>query len=149
MHTANFEEALEAILRKDPRYHRDAYRFVREALDHTQKLAAKSPREGARHETDDEERHVSGHELLEGIRVHALNQFGPMSLAVLQEWGLRRCEDFGEIVFNMIEIKSLKKTEKDTRDDFKPGYDFDEAFRKPFLPAAKQTETAREAEPKS
>ena len=146
MHTANFEEALEEILRKDPRYHRDAYRFVREALDHTQKIVAKTIRETTRHE-EDEERHVSGRELLEGIRVHALGQFGPMTLTVLQEWGLHRCEDFGEIVFNMIEIKSFKKTDKDSRDDFKPGYDFDEAFRKPFLPAAKKA--PREAKSRS
>src|SRR6185295_10255092 len=143
MHTANFEEALDEILRKDPRYQRDAYHFVREALDHTQKTVAKATREGGRQDTD-EERHVTGAELLEGIRVHALGQFGPMTLTVLQEWGLRRCEDFGEIVFNMIEIKSLKKTDQDTREDFKPGYDFEEAFRQPFLPAAKRG--AREPE---
>ncbi|MEY2410224.1 MAG: hypothetical protein QOF48_2894 [Verrucomicrobiota bacterium] len=146
MHTANFEEALDEILRKDRRYHRDAYRFVREALDHTQKTVAKSSREGSRSDTD-EERHVSGTELLEGIRVHALGQFGPMTLTVLQEWGLNRCADFGEIVFNMIEIKSFKKTDKDSREDFKPGYDFEEAFRKPFLPAAKRP--PRETEPRS
>jgi uncharacterized repeat protein (TIGR04138 family) len=146
MHTANFEEALDEILRKDPRYHRDAYRFVREALDHTQKIVAKTPRENPRLD-DEEERHVSGSELLEGIRVHALNQFGPMTLMVLKEWGLHNCEDFGEIVFNMIEIKSFKKTDKDSRDDFKPGYDFEEAFRKPFLPAAKRA--GCEVEPKS
>lgn len=146
MHTANFEEALDEILRKDPRYHRDAYRFVREALDHTQRIVAKTVREGTR-QKEEEERHVSGRELLEGIRIHALGQFGPMTLTVLQEWGLHRCEDFGEIVFNMIEIKCFKKTEKDSRDHFKPGYDFDEVFRKPFLPAAKRA--AREAEPTS
>ena len=146
MHTAKLEEALDEILRKDPRYHRDAYRFVREALDHTQKVVAKIPRENGRHDKD-EERHVSGSELLEGIRVHALGQFGPMTVTVLKEWGLHRCEDFGEIVFNMIEIKSFKKTDKDSRADFKPGYDFEEAFRKPFLPAAKRA--AREVEPKS
>lgn len=146
MHTANFEEALDEILRKDPRYHRDAYRFVREALDHTQKIVAKTPREGGRHEKA-EERHVTGTELLEGIRVHALGQFGPMTLTVLKEWGLHRCADFGEIVFNMIEIKSFKKTDRDSREDFKPGYDFEEAFRKPFLPAANRA--GREVEPKS
>ena len=127
MQAVNFEELLEPILAKDPRYHRDAYLFLREALDHTQKNVGR-PKKG-------EIRHVSGQELLSGIRDCALQQFGPMTLTVLEEWGIKRCEDFGEIVFNMVESGLLAKTDKDSRDDFKPGYDFHEAFRKPFLPS--------------
>ncbi|MFM1768712.1 MAG: hypothetical protein RJA22_1241 [Verrucomicrobiota bacterium] len=130
MQTANFDESLESILAKDPRYPREAYLFLREALDHTTKHVVRQGREGARKEN----RHVSGQELLEGIRLFALEQFGPMTLTVLHEWGIRRCEDFGEIVFNMVEANLLGKTEKDSRDDFKGGYDFEEAFRDPFLP---------------
>ena len=150
MNTANFDEALDQIVQKDTRYHRDAYLFVREALDHTQKLvnkAAKSESRAAAEElTEGKVRHVSGQELLAGIRAYALEQFGPMTLTVLNEWGVRRCEDFGEIVFNMVENHLLAKTKKDTRDDFKDGYDFDEAFRQPFLPADKAA--APKAEPK-
>src|SRR2546422_8271263 len=50
-----------------------------------------------------EVRHVSGQELLDGIREYALQLFGPMTLTVLEEWGIKRCEDFGEIVFNRSE----------------------------------------------
>ena len=128
MQAPSFEESVEQIAAGDPRYHRDAYFFVREALDHTQKRAGKAP-------LKDEVCHVSGRELLDGIREYALQQFGPMTLSVLEAWGIQRCEDFGEIVFNMVESKLLAKTEKDSRDDFKTGYDFHEAFRKPFLPA--------------
>ena len=128
MHGINFDEELEKILAKDPRYPREAYLFVREALDHTQKMVGKPAK-------DDVPRHVSGQQLLEGIREYALQQYGPMSMTVLAEWGIRRCEDFGEIVFNMVENSLLAKTDKDSRDDFKPGYDFDTAFRKPFLPS--------------
>jgi uncharacterized repeat protein (TIGR04138 family) len=124
---ANFDEGLEQILHKDKRYHRDAYLFVREALDYTQKMVAKSSKEKIRH--------VSGQELLEGIRRWGLEQFGPMTLTVFHEWGLRRCADFGEIVFNMVEQHLLAKTREDDRADFQGGYDFEEAFRKPFLPA--------------
>ncbi len=150
MNTANFDEALEQIVQQDPRYHRDAYLFVREALDHTQKLVNKSARSESRAAADElaegKVRHVSGQELLAGIRAYALEQFGPMTITVLNEWGVRRCEDFGELVFNMVENHLLAKTKKDSRDDFKGGYDFDEAFRQPFLPASKPG--ASEPEPK-
>lgn len=129
MQAVNFEEILDKIVTNDPRYQREGYFFLREALDHTQKMVAKSKK--------GEIRHVSGQELLEGIREYALSQFGPMTLTVLGEWGIRSCEDFGEMVFNMVENSLLAKTEKDSRDDFKGGYDFEEAFRKPFLPQGK------------
>lgn len=126
MQTPNFEDVLSRILKKDPRYQREAYSFLREALDHTQKGVTKANKSEARH--------VSGQELLSGIREYALLQFGPMALTVLEEWGVRRCEDFGEIVFNLVEQGLLSKTEKDSRADFQDGYDFDATFRKPFQP---------------
>ncbi len=86
-------------------------------------------------------RHVTGQELLDGLRQHALLQFGPMAITVFEEWGIRTCQNFGEIVFNMVEIGLLAKTEKDSRDDFQNGYDFTEAFCKPYWPKARrQTE---------
>jgi uncharacterized repeat protein (TIGR04138 family) len=127
MHGISFEEELEKIVAKDTRYTREAYVFVREALDYTQKTVAKPSKEDA-------PRHVSGQELLGGIRDYALQQYGPMALMVLNEWGIHRCEDFGEIVFNMVENSLLAKTEKDSREDFTGGYDFAEAFRQPFVP---------------
>ena len=129
MHEASFEEALEQILGKDPRFQRDAYHFVREALDHTQKAIVK--------ENKGQMRHVSGQELLAGIREFSLAQFGPMTITVLEVWGIHNCKDFGDIVFNMVETGWLAKTEKDTREDFQAGYDFDDAFRQPFLPLNK------------
>ena len=129
MQEINFDEAVEQILAKDLRYTRDAYLFVREALDYTQKLVGK--------ETRGQIRHVSGQELLDGIRRFALNQFGPMVVTVFEEWGVHNCRDFGEIVFNMVESSLLAKTERDTRGDFQNGYNFTEAFRKPFWPAQK------------
>lgn len=142
MQEVSLEQAVEQILAKDPRYARDAYIFLREALDHTQKSFSKPAREGrggneSKHENLTPIRHVTGGQLLEGIRVYALEQFGPMVPTVFEEWGLRNCADFGEIVFNMVEIGLLAKTENDTRDDFKGGYTFDDAFRKPFLPESK------------
>ena len=126
MQNQSFEEVLDGLVADDPRYHRDAYHFVREGLDYTQQSISKNEEGVARH--------ISGQELLEGMRSHALEQYGPMSLMVLNEWGVHRCEDFGEIVFNMVEHDLLGKTSEDSREDFKGGYDFEEAFRKPFLP---------------
>ncbi|PAW90242.1 MAG: hypothetical protein B9S33_01780 [Pedosphaera sp. Tous-C6FEB] len=133
----NVEEVLEAILAKDTRYHRDAYYFVRDALDVAQRKFSKAAK--------NKPAHVSGQQLLEGIREHALEQFGPLTLMVLEEWGIRRGEDFGEIVFNMVESSLLGKTDKDSREDFKGGYDFFEAFRKPYLPKGKPTAKVSDA----
>ena len=130
MQQVNFEEVLEEILAGDQRYSREAYLFLREALDFTQKRATKSGKLAPRH--------VTGQELLEGIREYALDQFGPMVITVFEEWGIRRGEDFGQIVFVMIEHKLLGKTDQDNPDDFRGGYDFDDAFRKPFIPQSRQ-----------
>lgn len=95
MEEVTFEEAIEFIRAKDPRYQPDAYSFVREALDYTQRTIARD-KAGVT-------RHVSGQELLAGIRDFALAQFGPMAMLLLNEWGVHTCQDFGEIVFNMVE----------------------------------------------
>lgn len=131
MQAAYFEEVLENILARDKRFTREAYFFVREATDYTQKMASEKNKEQVRH--------VSGQELLEGIRQYALQKFGPMAMLVLSDWGVHKGEDFGEIVFNLIDAGLFSKTEKDTREDFKGGYDFFEAFRQPFLPSKRAT----------
>ena len=125
MHAVNFEETLEKMVQHDARYDRNAYLFIREALDFTQKMVEKKSR--------DEVRHVSGQELLAGIRSYALTQFGPMAQMVFNQWGIHTCQDFGELVFNMVECNLLAKTPQDSREDFKNGYEFFEAFRRPFL----------------
>ena len=135
MQEINFDEKVEMILGKDARYSRDAYAFVRESLDFTQKNIGKENRGNIRH--------ITGQELLDGIRQFALNQFGPMAVTVFEEWGVRNSRDFGEIVFNMVEIELLAKTEKDNRDDFNNGYDFTDAFRKPFWPPSRLNAEAK------
>ena len=149
MQAVSFEEVLELVLAKDTRYHRDAYQFLREALDYTQKKAGKEyrvpseTRETTPEETkavvpkEEDQKHVSGQELLEGIRDYALKEFGPMVTTVFEEWGIRSCKDFGEMVFLLVDHRILRKTDKDSHADFENGYDFHEAFRKPYLPKAK------------
>jgi uncharacterized repeat protein (TIGR04138 family) len=127
MQEVNFEEKLDGIIAIDPRFQRDAYVFMREALDFTQKLVSR--------ENQGKVRHVSGQELLDGLRQYALQQFGPMTVTVFEEWGIQTCQDFGAIVFNMVESGLLAKTDKDTQADFQNGYNFTDAFCKPFWPA--------------
>jgi uncharacterized repeat protein (TIGR04138 family) len=109
------EQIMCNIVMSDRRYAFDAYQFVLEALDYTYRMVKKR-------------RHVTGQELLEGARRHALERYGPMARTVLNHWGLRRCEDIGEVVFNLVENGLLRKTDKDSREDFKQGYDFKKAF---------------------
>ena len=130
MQAASFEEILEQILTQDNRYPREAYLFIKEALDFTQKVVGKEGKAL---------RHVSPQELLCGIRDYALEQYGPMAITLFEEWNVRSCRDFGELVFIMVDYGLLAKTEKDSRAGFENGYDFHETFRKPFLPKNKQT----------
>ncbi len=126
MQPQDFDEGVERIVARDPRYTREAYEFVREALDFTQKAISKANKGKLRH--------ITGQELLAGSRAYALQQYGPMALMVLNEWGIRRGEDIGDIVFNLIDAGLFSKTDADSRADFEGGLDFEEAFRKPFLP---------------
>lgn len=113
------EQVVQEIIARDNRYSFDAYQFVLEALDCTYRMIG-------------EKRHVTGGELLEGARRHALERYGPMARTVLEHWGIRRCEDIGETVFNLVGSGLLNKTEQDSREDFKGGYDFRDAFDRIF-----------------
>lgn len=108
-----------SICEKDSRYNEDAYEFVLESLAYTQKKF-KRPK------------HVSGKELLDGIKELMMEQYGPMTIPVLKHWGIKSTEDFGHIVFNLLESKVLSKTEEDNLEDFKNVYDFDVVFDKGY-----------------
>ena len=109
------EDILEEIAEQDMRYQVDAYEFVLEALSYTQRKYRRS-------------RHVTGKELLEGIKILLMQKFGPMTLTVLKHWGIKTTEDFGNIVFNLVENRVLSKTEDDNIEEFRDGYDFGEVF---------------------
>ncbi|MCF7669274.1 MAG: hypothetical protein K9N48_05815 [Verrucomicrobia bacterium] len=133
MQEPDFEDTLELVVKSDPRYARGAYLFVRQALEFTQQKILEEHKGGKR-----VIRHVSGRELLEGVREFALDEFGPMAFFVLEEWGIHKTEDVGDIVFNLVDSKLLSKTDDDSPRDFEDGYDFYETFKKPFLPKSKR-----------
>ena len=129
MQKIGFAEALDSIVTSDPRYQREAYVFLRDALDFTTKQQKKVKGTTVRH--------VSGPELLEGVRQYALKEFGPMVVTVFDSWGIRSTEDVGHMVFNLIGAGIFGKTDEDSIEDFKNIYDFQEAFVKPFAPENK------------
>lgn len=125
MERREFQKTIESILQDDPRYGVGAYVFVRMALDFAVKrIAAQEP--------ERLDKHVTAQELLDGMRVFALETFGPMAKVLFDEWGVKSCEDIGEIVFNLIQAGALKKNDEDKIEDFMCGYDFNEAFVSPF-----------------
>ncbi len=89
---------------------------------------------GSDDDTSDEEadRHMTGQQLCGAIREHAKEQFGYMAKAVLNNWGLHTTSDFGDIVYNLIDIGMMKKSENDRREDFNDVYDFETAFVQDF-----------------
>jgi uncharacterized repeat protein (TIGR04138 family) len=127
------EHPLAELLRRDRRYHRDAYFFVFEALRYAQEhMRLGQPSSDAAE--DEPERHVTGQQLCEAIRRYAVQQYGLMAKSVLNEWGVRSTNDFGEIVFNLIDIGQMRKTETDRREDFDNVFDFDAGLRDAFVP---------------
>ncbi len=139
MKKQNFLEMVNLIVKEDDRYTREAYGFLKEALDFTMDKERKRMGKAV----SKTQRHVTGQELLEGVREYALEQFGPMAYTVLTSWGLERCEDFGEMVFNLIEYGVFSKNEDDTKEDFAAIYDFEEAFLKPFQPDRRRLKRPR------
>ena len=133
MQDLEFNEIIDLILKDDARFDKRAYHFVRAGLDFTVKELKKRDPERAKRS-----QHVAGQELLHGFRAYAIEQFGPLAHTVLTDWGLKRCRDFGEIVFKLIEYNVLSKTDNDCLEDFAEIFDFDEAFLQPFEPETRR-----------
>jgi uncharacterized repeat protein (TIGR04138 family) len=133
------------LLRHDRRYHFDAYVFVFEALRYAQeKMGLGGEADADPDDPDDQpERHVTGQQLCEAMRRYAHLQYGYLAKQVLNHWGVRSTSDFGEIVFNLIEIGQMRKTPDDRREDFDDVFDFDEAFRHSFQIVPVDTEESR------
>lgn len=108
-------ERLRTLAEEDGRFALEAYLFVYDALPVAQKLHGR-------------ERHVSGRELLDGIRVLAQERYGRMAKLVLNSWGVKATDDFGAIVFNLVNSGLMSKTEEDKVEEFHSVYDFDRAF---------------------
>ena len=113
---ATLEAALAEIRKRDGKYNERAYVFVLAALEFAQtKLTAR--------------RHLTGVELAWACRDFALEQFGMLANSVLTHWGIHTTEDFGQIVFMLIEVGLLASQPTDRREDFERVYEFAEVFK--------------------
>lgn len=120
-------DPLRKLALKDGRYAPEAFQFLYESLDHAVRLAGRETAEGV-------DRHVTGQELLAGMRAHALELFGPLAGHVWRAWGVRETLDWGRIVFLLVEEGLLNRQETDSLDDFRDGFDFEAAFQRGYRP---------------
>ena len=112
------------MLTKDPRYSWEAYVLIYKVMDFMQAEKGLEP--------GDPRGHVTGQQLLEALRVHARRTYGCDARRKLNSLGIYTCEDVGEIVFNLVDHGLLRKTDRDSREDFKNGYDFARVFPGPL-----------------
>ncbi len=130
MQALHFEQSVASILRRDSRYDAQAYHFLKDSLDFTLRRLIES--------NGGQARHVTGKELLEGFRDHAIEQFGPMAATLMDEWGVNECGDVGNMVFRMIEEQVFGKQESDKPEDFERVFDLRGSLRAPFEPTGRR-----------
>src|SRR5690606_519385 len=114
-------DTLQLIAAKDGRYDLQAFQFLYEALEVAAQATGRQSAEGVA-------RHVSGKDLLEGIRRYGRWLCGPFAARVSRSGGVRETRDWGKIVFLLVENNLLNRQEEDPLDDFRDGYEFDAAF---------------------
>ncbi len=126
MQRDRLDQAITRIMTEETRFDREAYFFLKEALDYTTQEISSKGRGNSKH--------VTAAQLLGGFRDLALREFGPMAATLFDEWGIHRCADIGDMVFLMIREGVFGKQDNDRREDFKELYDFEKVFVTPYLP---------------
>lgn len=147
-------QAAAPLLRRDSRYSFEAYTFVLEAMEFAREelgMGREAETENAEESLDSYgnvnpatcgQKHVTGQQLCEAIRLFALRQFGNMARCVFKQWGIMSTSDIGEIVFNMIDLRIMMKTPADCREDFDSVYEMDKGLRFDFSRAMRDIEPA-------
>jgi len=121
------EDPIRDLALRDGRYAPEAFRFLFESLNYAIRVAGKENAEGA-------QRHVTGQQVLEGMRQYGLQIFGPLAAQVWRSWGIHSSLDWGHVVFLLVDANLLNRQESDTIEDFRDGFDFDEAFVDGYRP---------------
>ena len=117
MEEIDFEsDSFEDIVAKDDRYDARAYALLADVIRFL----------------GENGRHMTAADILDEFKERALDQYGPLTFTVLTEWGVKRCEDIGEMMFNLAECGRVGKDENDTPESFVGGYDFRETFLGPY-----------------
>lgn len=109
------EDVLARIRARGGQYHERSYLFVLAAIEYLQTRL-------------DARRHVTGAELAWACRDFAREQFGLLAPHVLGHWGVTRTEDFGRIVFTLVDVGLLVTQPGDDVADFEAVYAFADAF---------------------
>ena len=122
------------LLKEDARYKYEAYQFIREALQFAHENLPELTKAAISGESQSPPRpkHITGQQLCEACRRYAIDQYGYLARMVLASWGIKSTSDFGEIVYNLIRIEQMRKSESDRREDFDDVYSFDGAFEPDF-----------------
>jgi uncharacterized repeat protein (TIGR04138 family) len=126
MQRERLDQAITRIISTEKRFDREAYFFLKEALDYTAQEITSKARGNSKH--------VSAAQLLYGFRDLALSEFGPMAATLFNEWGIKSCADIGDMVFLLINEGVFGKQDNDRREDFKEIFSFEQVFVAPFLP---------------
>lgn len=113
--------SLQEAISHDGRYPPEAYEFIFRGLERAARQVH-GERKGR------EERHVTGPDLCEGLRVEALQLWGPFAAMVLAKWNIHRTRDFGEMVAFLVGLEVLSKRESDRIEDFDDVYEFSSVF---------------------
>lgn len=111
------KERLETIAQRDGRYDSRALGFVYEGLNYTTKMLCEQPG------------HITGQQLCQGLAKLALEKWGPLAKMVLNSWQVKTTDDFGQIVYLMIENHWMSCQPEDSIEDFHNVYDFQSAFK--------------------
>ena len=121
---------MRTLLQEDQRFKLEAYQFIREALQYAHEHLELIMVEDA----DDPAgpKHLTGQQLCQACRLYAIEQYGYLARMVLASWGLHSTSDFGELVYNLIRIEQMRKSDTDRREDFDDVYQFEDAFEPTF-----------------
>ena len=109
------DDVLARIRARGAVYHERSFLFVLAAIEYLQSNL-------------DARRHVNGAELAWACRDFARAQFGLLAPHVLAHWGVTRTQDFGRIVFTLVEVGLLVTQPGDQEGDFEVVFDFADAF---------------------
>ena len=130
-------QAMRDLLAEDERYKIEAYQFIRESLQYAHENLALDAEEEVVPGEKPNPRHVTGQQLCEACRLYATEQYGYLAKIVLANWGIHSTSDFGELVYNLIRIEQMRKSDTDRREDFDDVYSFEDAFEPEFEFVAK------------
>ena len=114
------KKKLEQIASEDGRFPAKAMKFVYEGLGYTVKNLVNEPG------------HVTGQTLCQGLTQLAIEKWGRLAMLVLNSWNIKTTNDFGQIVYLMIENKWMSAQPADSIEDFSDVYDFKNIFKDNF-----------------